>query len=385
MSIIDVYDDPGLSIFKELTAHIDKDTLMKTASSVKLLSTEEREVLRDDQFGLVFITKTGGVKKYFPLSDRNQVFMSGMYFMKTAGELNNAMQAIAGANISKAATAMDVPVNPAMHKIAEDFPSMGNTWVEGAKDFEYSMPSIQKVASTNNNVDSNKRFWGLTNIRNRYPLHEIDQVKVAAAYLDKNANSFTPEERFEFSCKVASRADEFGQLDSFMNPTIAKYAGVGFGSRFDENIAQRLNLCDEFKIDSSPFMTLHKQANQLGANNSCAAMIELDKAAGLHRYYDKSIDDPYAATHGGYITKVAEQSMTLGDTQVTESQIRSIPKETFIASYGPTLWNSIQSDPVSILSSLPKPDQAGIAAMIPSVGGGIDMSEAPVIQEVPSA
>lgn len=380
-TIFDAYDDEGLSVFCSIVEESrgdHRDALTKSAEHTPLLNGEELSLLRQDQFALNILTKTGEVLNKYPVSDASQTWLSSQYFVKTGGSLPEIAQIITSKNLNHAARVFNIDLHPAIEKIANLYPNITtNVWVEGsepefAQDTVDTYRCLHKIARDPERQDN--RYWGLSNGgKLRYQLKTANQVKVAAAYFEKNSREFSPEERNEFATRISARSLEFGIPEAADTPAIVKHAGTDFGERFYNQLSERVGLCDELNKDRGPYLNLFKNANALGAQQTAMAMQHFDRKNGFDRYYDKSIDDPYATTFGDYFKKTAAWSMDVGGKFITEKDLKGIDENKFKKSYGESMWNEFQRNPSTILESLPKPDQAAIIDMIP--GRSLDFSE----------
>jgi hypothetical protein len=404
---LDIYDDPNLEIIKEIVNTTNcRDSFAKCASQVNLHNEESLERLRDDQYALVLMDKTGNVSKKYPIDSLEQTWLSSIYFMKTGAQLPNLAQAIAASNIKHAANVWGLETPDTITKIASNYPFSHNIWVEGQQediDLELKTPeNMEKIARDPDSNDN--RYWGLSNGYLRYPLHNQEQIKVAAEYLQQNEKAFTPEERHEFATKIAARGHEYGMIEQIQKPVLTKYAGpgmgfgdelkahlkkrqtfneideleeeplektsfqklsnYGFGDRFMDNITRRQELANDLHLDSREYEELVKSAATMGTAKTAQALIHVDKRTGLSRYWDKSIDDPFAAVYGKYHIKSAQEHIMFGDQMLTKSDLLSISSKDFTVRFGESAWNEFQRNPLMIFQSMPTPEQSVIASMI---------------------
>lgn len=365
--VIDAYDDKGLSVLKQsLQNDANRAEMTKVASRVSLMTPVEVKSLRDEQFALKVMTKQGSVYRKFPLNSPEQVWLSSHYFTKTAGCMPKMAQAVAACSIHHSARVFNVPVDEMFSKIASMYNFGTNLWVEGV-DFPVKTAGLHEDEDVDEMFrKTDSRYWGLSEGDNKkYWLGSQDHVKVASAYLDKHARSFTPRQRHEFANRVAARAWENGQSDVLNSGGVCKFAGVGFGKRFEPELERRIDLVSRKGYDPKHYGDLYKKASALGPARTASIMGVLDNAYGIEKYYDESLDDNYTSTYGGYQTKKAEASLEIGDENVTVSQLRTIPEQVFKKSFGLSAWNEFKRDPISITASMPRTEQELIANMIP--------------------
>lgn len=385
--VLDQYDDDGFKVFFEIVDGMKGDSrneMLKCAEQTQLLNQEELSSLRQDQFALSIITKTGEVVNKFPINDPSQTWLSTQYFMKTAGQLPEMPQVIVCRNLHHAANIWGLELPYEIEKIASNYSGLGsyhsNIWVEddGIK-FQKTedlkvLDSMSKIARDPKKQDN--RYWGLTNGGVcRYPLQNQDQVKIASSYFDKNYRSFTPSERNEFATRITARSIEFGIPEYAQTPSIMKFAGITFGDQFSDNIRKRVELCEELHKDGDIYNELVKNAEDLGPVQTAVGLELIDSALGLNRYHNKSLEDPYASVMGNHFVKKANQQVEVNGRMVSENELRNVNEPLFKRSYGDSVWNEFQRNPVAIFESMPKPDQVNILEMI----GSSDVDEEDLI------
>ena len=371
IDILDFYDDDNASILKQaFKTSREPEQFKKTAGGIEPRKKEEIERLHDSQFGLIVLTKEGNKKRAFPLDCPDEVWLSSVYFAKTASNLSNMAQAIAAANIAQSARIQGVNIEPAIVKVAEDFPNINtNVWVEG-NEFPTQTVSQGELEKLSRDPEKNdRRYWGLTNGgRMRYPLKNEEQVKLAEAYFTKNASVFSPSERHEFASKILARAIDAGFGEAVAgNPTIAKHAGAGFGTRVQEGMINRFEKCAELGIDATEYKELSKHAANSRPSEFAVALETVDRRNGFDRYWDVGMDDPYSTTYGNHSKRAADQTVEIDGVEISESQLKGIPKDDFVKVFQNTLWDSFSRNPVSIFESMPKPERRIIANMVKGV------------------
>ena len=371
IDILDFYDDDTASIFKEaFETSKEPDAFRKMAGSIQPRKKEDIQKLHDSQFGLVVMTKEGEARRVFPLDSPNEVWLSATYFEKTAAELPNMAQAIAAVNIAHSASIQGVNISPAIVKVARDFPNIRtNVWNEGV-DFPVQTVSQEELEKLARRPEGNDpRYWGLTNGgKNRYPLKNNQDVEMAEGYFNKHASAFSPSERHEFASKILARAIDYGLGEQIAsNPMIAKHAGAGFGTRVQEGMIERFEKCAELGIDPSQYTELSKHASNSKPSEFAVALETIDRRNQFDRYWDNGMDDPYSTTYGNFPKQAGSQSVEVDGHTIKESQLKSIPRKTFEATFQTTMADSFFKDPVSIFESMPKPEKRIIANMVKGV------------------
>jgi len=374
--ILDAYDDSDLSIAKEIMGELPgnmKESFQKTAAGIDLLTEEQRDSLRNDQFSLVVLTKHGQLLRKFPASDPGQTWLSQQYFVKTAGEMPEMAQAICAVNLNHACNVWGVPLHPAITKVANLYQGIHSNFYHEADDPDARLPEpdyveeaqLSKIAR--NPYAGDKSMWGLTNGGTlRYPLEKVAQVKVAAEYFEQNWKGFTPEERNEFATKIAANSIRCGLPHIADRPAITKYAGVTYGDRIGTNLAERIQRCVELDLPTEPYEELSKTGSAMPPVDMALALRAIDSQNRFERYYNKgTFDDPYAATFGNEQVKVAMWSMDVAGRTVTEDDLKKIPDNKIRSAFGDSFVVSFKKNPVTIFKSMPTPEKASIISMVP--------------------
>lgn len=94
--ILDYYDDSNSQLLKKSFPTLD--SLPDIVKEAHILTSEEREVLRDEAFALVMVND-GKVLRKFACVDPGNTFLSALYFSQHADSLPEEAQKIAAANI----------------------------------------------------------------------------------------------------------------------------------------------------------------------------------------------------------------------------------------------------------------------------------------------
>lgn len=367
--ILDFYDDKEHDVLRSIFEN-DRSGLAKTASQIKPRDYSEIERLKNSQFALISMTKEGSLKRSFPVDSPEETWLSSLYFMKTANNLNDEKQVIAACNINHSANIFDIEIHPSIRKMAMDFSVNTNFYDEmsekvSVKDLENVADDLEKRAELKR--DSNfhdQRYWGLSDGIMRYPLKNPEQVKTASEYFDRHQRSFEPHERHEFASKIAARSLEYEMEDIIQMPSIAKYAGIQFGSYFEDQVEKRIDLCKKKKKSHAGYENLIKQANQFGANKCAIAMEHLDHANGMTQYWGKWIEDPYASTFGNQIKQASEKKVSHAGKDYSEADLKSIPKKDLEDKMSKEFCNEFYKDPVTMFNSMPNPEKSSIISMI---------------------
>lgn len=112
--VLDFYDDMAMALLKE--SFPTSDSLPEIVKTAHILSSEERDVLRDEAFALVLVNE-GKVLRKFACVDAGNTLLSAMYFMQNKESLPEEAQKIASANIQAACQEFGLPLRD-IEKIA---------------------------------------------------------------------------------------------------------------------------------------------------------------------------------------------------------------------------------------------------------------------------
>jgi len=103
--IIDIYDDPHLSIL-----HEDQDVLRKVASET-IVDMNRIHDLADSQFALMLEDQDGKMHRKYPMT-QDTIRLSAVYLEKTGSHLLPIMRHVAAYHLNKVASALDIEVGP---------------------------------------------------------------------------------------------------------------------------------------------------------------------------------------------------------------------------------------------------------------------------------
>jgi len=197
------------------------------------------------------------------------------------------------------------------------------------------------------------------NIVRKYPISNPEYLAKAVDYFEKYAQQFAPEDRRQFASNVYHKSVSLGV--PVESSAILKYAGHDYGTSVVDHILLRKKLAPEYAETFDKLAGIQKKVNP---DDFAAALGALDKKAGLDKYYDKHIYDPYATTFSkaasGYI-------YTEGDVTLTEEQIKKGLKDKSAIverHFGKTLLDSLQKDGFPVFEALPTDVKAVLAGII---------------------
>lgn len=373
--ILDIQDDRGalLSRIIQGASGDVKGSFEKVAQQIPTQREHEYIYWPDRDFALIYISKEGERTRHYPIKHIEDTWASAIYMPHTFAHLPKMAAATAAVNLARQAKAFGLEIDPSLEKFASNFPRLqGNLFIEAPEAQEdgspvpFSTRSLEKVARDVKQQDM--RYWGLSvNGKAKYPLFDEHQVKTAAAYFQQYHRALAPAERNEFAKRIVARAIEYDAVETLDRyPTMKKYASANVGPNFEREVDQRLSILTEKK---SPALHLAereyaflKEASQQWRPNQVAQGLEhLDQKYGLLQYWDKAIDDPYAATYGGNLEKNA--SVTFDDMEITDDLLKRVPEEKFKSTFGNAMWDAFVKDRVMIFDHLPKPEKEALLNM----------------------
>jgi hypothetical protein len=192
-------------------------------------------------------------------------------------------------------------------------------------------------------------------LNNRYPLNTKEDVQKASTYFDKFASQLSVDERHEFASNVCDKARSL--CTPVTSSLLNKYACRQYGNLVDSQLVLRESCIHEDSKLSGAFRKLASKRSEIKeADIFAKALYELDKQAGLTKYYDRGIADPFLTTTNS-IEKKAEYVYTDEGNYITESKLTSIinDKAILIEKYlGKTLIDGLKSEGYSAFEALPK-------------------------------
>lgn len=141
-----------------------------------------------------------------------------------------------------------------------------------------------------------------------YPVDTYDQVKMAQEYFLENWREFEPVQRREYCSKLASRMEDISMQ---VPQPISQYASESYGADVDRYVSARKDYVAE---DLHPVLDslLNKKAH-VNPDTFAEALQEFDKIAGLDRFWDSRLHDPYRSTFGVSLTKIANDDWVFTD------------------------------------------------------------------------
>ena len=348
--VIDAYDDVEKKILKKIA---------RVNPSVYMLTDGERQKLDDDDFALSVITKKASKLNKFPIESHDSAWLSNQFFNETHSRLPKEAAEIAASHIKKACEKFDIALSPAVLGMAKEASS--NIYVEkdlGASD------KVTRVVS----VDTSK-FAEIEKIANSYTFAQfafpkVAHVKLANKYFDEYSDKMPPEYRYKYACNLQKRASELGFT---LKGKISKYAATGYSAKLGAYLADRRSLLgvQEPKYTAA-LDKLAAMRDTLSPIEFAKILHGFDKRAGIDKYYNGYLKDPYEATleapaNPSYIYKAASGQ------RLDEDAIKVLMTQKFakVKEYlGPTLAEHLQKEGSIAFEALPndyKELLAGIA------------------------
>lgn len=348
--ILDAYDDVN-------KIHLRK--VAKLNPKIYMMTPEERNGLGDDDFALSVITKKANKLNKFPVDSKDNTWLSNQYFELTHPGMPKTAAAIAAYNISKACEQFGLKETPAVAALKKEASS--NVYCE-------ENLKVSDQAITPRILDMTK-FAQVEQICDNYTFAQYafptpSHIKLACQYFEKHAAKIPLELRSKYAGAIQKRAKELGlgQQRGF----VSKYASDYYSAHVDAHLRSRASLLES--SDPKYRSALDKLAtmkNAMTPQEFAGVLFAFDKRAGLSKYYDGGIQDPFTSTFAAEIPnpgtiKSASSGMSPDDIKKVASAKYDKIKEYF----GKNVADSLRSDGVDIFDSLPidaKEVIAGIA------------------------
>jgi len=348
---LDFYDDMGGILKSAVSDSSDLPDFVKTASSVG----------KDDPgncFALVMIDD-GKVLKKFATADKGNTWLSSLYFSMTKDNLPEEAQKTAAANLLVACEHYGIDAPTDLYDLSGDDPPTSNV-----VDVTNIMPAV-KVAERQDVNYAIERADGSKS----YPLDNAEQLAAANEYFSLNRGNFVPRERREFAVKVASVADRMGMpVDS----SIREYSGSDYSPVLEGHLSLRYqHLMDTEAAPElrSELMKIARSRSSEGPDAFADSLYSFDKKAGLDRFWDRTLSDPWYSTFGmtkkAYPEPKSARSFTVGADTVSGEALHRLAtaKKEVADHFGMSFANAFLKDPEAMFSSMPMPQKRVLAHM----------------------
>ena len=351
-AVIDIFDDLKVPQTMQKVASGIPDRLR----GVNLPTREERDLLDDSDFALSMITKSASKLNKFPVNDALNTALSNEYFDLNHHKLPGGAQKVAATYIKMACQRHSITPTESVKEASLQFPTTTNIYLFKMNDTPGGRVLTEKVAAH----DKSDHFYALSKTASdgttdrAYAMPNVESIKMAEAYFEKFAKQFSAEERHEFARNVVGRAVELGV--NIESESVNKYAGLQYNADVDAYLSVRKELVNkrpEF-VDA-----LDKLASYQGKEDPrtfARVLHEFDKKAGLTRYYDKYLADPFASTFGTGSEKTASVIYEENGLTVTEADLVKVANEkydTLKNYFGPTLADGIKKEGSAAFVALP--------------------------------
>lgn len=329
-------------------------------------NTMSKKISLDDlDYALTYITKQAEKLNSFPINNLVNTKASNESFSKIASILPVDAQEVAAKNINRACIEFGIEPSETIKAASNNCPPqiITNLYVETN---EESMANKRiKVASPT----QSKYYYALVkeagdgSTNAKYAMPTPEYVKVASDYFDKHCDSFSVGDRHKYASNVLKRSAELS-LD-VTSGNILKYAGVSFNSNIGDAILLRKTLLEDGSTLAPAFDKLASYQGSTDPETFANVLFELDKKAGLDRFYGKYLPDPYISTFSTGVQKTASVIYSDKDGRTIDSdqfKIIAASKYKLLKQYfGHTLADGLKKDGAIAFQALPDDTKAIIA------------------------
>jgi hypothetical protein len=377
--VFDFYDDPTGSLLKK--TYPTANELPEKIKEAHILSTEERDVLRDGAFALR-MNNDGQVLRKFACVDAGNTLLSMLYLEQAAEILPEEAVKVAASNlfdfadefglqptefVKKAASGMARKRDPMSQPMVGDEADWAQRTnlvsIRGGSDSGRVIPTANqmKTASIKDGLleisgqDAKPKVKKASAEKlalGRFPLDSYGDVKAAVRYFDEHWTELYPAQRHEFAVKTAARAHE---LDIQTSEILDRYGSTGYAPDIDAHIASRkASAPQEFK-DS--YNLLKEKRSSVSPDEFVDLLTQVDKAAGLNWHWGASICDPYMATFGGLEKSAQVEAWSWQNADgvhVDAAQLKALAGTDLIGkNFSADVAEAFKDDPVAIFESMP--------------------------------
>ncbi len=257
--------------------------IAEEAGDIEPMTHAQVSALHDNDFALVYQTKTGQVRAY-PIHTADQARMALSEF-DTFGQFVAPDETVktAGGHIINACDRFDVPVPEHLNSFRQ--PDL----ISNVAPAPYEMEA--KVAQ---DEDVSHFAYATENVK-RYPINTVEQVKAACAYFESDFNSFPPGVRHIYASNVAQRATKLG-VDA--SESIQKWAQEGLSPYAPMGLLRRLRLATE-PSHKSKLADLHEKiaGYQESPQRFAEELYDVDVRYGHFSLYKAGMPDPWMTAH----------------------------------------------------------------------------------------
>ena len=213
----------------------------------------------------------------------------------------------------------------------------------------------------------------------KYPMFDIDGVKMACSYFDENFRKYPSEMRHTIAKNIFAKCAEYG-----VSPTesVRKEAGSGFNflDKIGAELADRANACPDKQAASALAKTAASVIRAPGSKRKvlmdklAAAMERFDEAFGFDKLYGKRFESPAEIFYGKTIKEaqdLAEDTVILGEKAFSIKKLAGLPLEVFTSALGDDFGNRVKTaESIDVgklsdeLHSMPTPDKTALLRSI---------------------
>ncbi len=421
---LDFYDDLNGEVLKRVFP--TPDSLPEIVKTAHILSSEERDILRDEAYALILVNE-GKVLRKFACVDAGNTLLSALYFLENIDSIPVEAQKVASANILAACDEFSLPIRD-LEKIAKSLPPNGSAkgaarsrdpnqqpivgdeanWAErtnlvsvrGGADSGRVIPmanqmktaSAKEPNKSKKKIDYLKDFHRLNpeakpkkanvidisdlmpDIRSektvhshlalgRFPLDNYADVSRAVEYFSENYLEMNPEDRHGYAVKTASRANE---LEIQTTELLDRYGSTDYAVDVEAHLANRRAVAPEF---TDVWNELQEKRSSINPDEFVKLLQEADNASGVKWLYGGEVSDAFYATFGVNKTKEANvawnwQSRT-GD-YVTADQLKRLAlngRPLVEKQFDRELALAFSKNPITIFESLPETHKTVLARL----------------------
>ncbi len=315
---------------------------------IKSASADEAE---DHEYALI-LEDSGFEFKKFATHDAGNTALSIMYFLKNHNVLSEDAIKIASDNLIYAAGRYKLKVPEQLKELAKDLTDKGIPVITREKHWmpidnlkpidDLSSGKVErnlvdkpktKLDVLNNGLEKkansitmpkdikpmayNRSIEKVAMLLDKYPVKDAVQAKMADDYFNEYWRDFEPADRQEYCTKLASLMTKF-----FIKPSekVAEYSH----SQYSPHLLQDLNLRKNFLEED-----MHEVIDIIGSNKDqvkpetlASALTDFDKMAGLDKFWDSRIKDPYATVFGPSEKTANDWNYNEAGAYISESDLR---------------------------------------------------------------
>jgi hypothetical protein len=295
----------------------------------------------------------------------DNTFLANEIFPETYTKLEKTAATVAATFIKKACERFKIAPSEVVEKLASDKVST-NLYVEPVSSCERTfLASLQpevsyyiqeKTASAESlSMDC---FADVERICDNYThaqyvFRSPTHVKVACKWFEEKHEKMPIELRHKYATAIQTRSEELGMGQQ--KGTIAKYAGDAYGGQIEGHLSSRRRLLDGSKY-AEEFGKLASARKDLTPYQFAQLLHAFDKKAGLNRYYDNYLKDPFQATFASsnpasYSWMSKKSSRTLTSEEI--EKVINTKHEKIAEYFGKGIAAELKKDPVPIFDSMP--------------------------------